>query len=786
MGRIFGKKKKTEDRKAVEFCEGVRLLNDPEITDGGREGADYRKRKLRRRKSDSRGIATKCLLEIFIIGGSMCGFLSCIDMAYGVPVIFLAYALLAMYFCGLFKSGKVWVRDVGYVIFLVAFVLFIMLLRRYINSGFYAIVNEFLDHVTDYYGAQEVKVFSETLSNRMLTVPVAAIAIGCVEIIILNIFLNTNMSVFWAVWFSLPVFILPLFFRLEPDVIYMFMVSTGLLGVICLKGNGHFRITDKDSTFEYDEKKRRFSYRHSDRASLQLAAGVAAVCILVGSAVILVKPQQTYLYRYRDSSAKNKIEGPLGNLIMYGFESLRNSANTGGLANGKLGGVSDVTLDGQTDLVITFAPYSTNRIYLKAFVGDEYSWDHWDRDKDGDYPSPVNSEGHARERMDIQNIDGAGDLKYYPYYTDIEAMNTYKEGDSLYSVEYSPSALAEPVMSSVDDKYLEIPEENMDSIRRFCESAGITEKDSVDNLLQKVYIYFLENYPYTLHPGATPRDEDYVNYFLDTTKKGLCANYATAGALILRYMGIPTRYVEGYAVDYTEVLDGTMLDEEQFSYDDYYSGSSELGRTAVVQVDVDDGGAHAWIEAFIRGRWQVVELTPPSSEDEDETQDDFWSRFGRWLVGDDSGDTGTDTTGTAFSLGNAVWIIYVLAGCIAFAVLLFVGRTAVRKIVRFVGYHRRDKTGNVIAYYRYMCDYARLASDDFSKAGNHRQQLEYFCKGADPAETEDLAAYMEGISYGGEVSGDEYVQRMGELRVLFRSFRRQVPFMKRIYIFRML
>ena len=96
------------------------------------------------------------------------------------------------------------------------------------------------------------------------------------------------------------------------------------------------------------------------------------------------------------------------------------------------------------------------------------------------------------------------DLKYYPYYTDIEAMNTYKEGDSLYSVEYSPSALAEPVMPSVDDKYLEIPEENMDSIRRFCESAGITEKDSVDNVLQKVYIYFLKNYPYTLHPGATP------------------------------------------------------------------------------------------------------------------------------------------------------------------------------------------------------------------------------------------------------------------------------------------
>ena len=109
---------------------------------------------------------------------------------------------------------------------------------------------------------------------------------------------------------------------------------------------------------------------------------------------------------------------------------------------------------------------------------------------------------------------------------------------------------------------------------------------------------------------------------------------------------------------------GRYYDTESSSYDDSYntrkaSGSSQKGW----HVNVDDGGAHAWIEAFIRGRWQVVELTPPSSEDEDETQDDFWSRFGRWLVGDDSGDTGTDTTGTAFSLGNAVWIIYVLAGC---------------------------------------------------------------------------------------------------------------------------
>ena len=88
------------------------------------------------------------------------------------------------------------------------------------NSGFYAMVNEFLDHVTDYYGAQDVKVFSESISNRAVTVPIAAATICCVEIIVLNIFINARMSVFWAAWFSLPAFMVPLFFRFEPDGIY--------------------------------------------------------------------------------------------------------------------------------------------------------------------------------------------------------------------------------------------------------------------------------------------------------------------------------------------------------------------------------------------------------------------------------------------------------------------------------------------------------------------------------------------------------------------------------------
>ena len=793
MSRLFSKKKKTE-YEDIELCRGVKILNQPEITcDDGRgvgrlafDQRQERKRDLTRGRygrKDSRGIMAKSILEMLIIGGSMCGLLSCIDIDYGALIILAACLVFSIYFCSLFKSGKTWVRDVGYVIFFAVFVAFILLFRRYVNSGFYAMVNEFLDHVTDYYGAQDVKVFSESISNRAVTVPIAAATICCVEIIVLNIFINARMSVFWAAWFSLPAFMVPLFFRFEPDGIYVFMVIAGLIGVICLNGNGHYRITDAESTFQYDEKRHRLSYRHSDRASFQLTACIMIVSVIIGGVIMILKPADSFLYRYKNSSVKNRIEEPLGNLIMYGFESLRNSANTGGLANGQLGGVSDVYIDGQTDLIVRFAPYSSDRIYLRSFVGDAYDWNHWSRDQENMYPAPDNMDAHPHGRMDVKNVDGTQGVEYYPYYSEYDSA-IYDDDDGYYTYDYAPSALAEPVSDDPDPRYLAVPETNLKSVQKFCEKAGITELDSVDSKIQKVYIYFLENYPYTMHPGATPRDEDYVNYFLNTTKKGLCANYATAGALILRYLGIPTRYVEGYVIDYNEVLSGEILDDRK--YDDYFSGYNDLGETAVVQVDVTDGGAHAWIEAFIHGRWQVVELTPPSNEEDDETTEDFWTRFGRWLSSD-SGEDGVESTrGYTFSLGDNIWIVYIFIGGVILAISIFVVRLAAIKMIRIAGYHGDDASTNIVAYYRYMCDYARMVDADFDRAESHRAQLELFAPDMNERERKVLAESLELASYG---PGSDTVtcEIMGkQLREIFRTYRKRVPVIKRIYIFRKL
>lgn len=86
--------------------------------------------------------------------------------------------------------------------------------------------------------------------------------------------------------------------------------------------------------------------------------------------------------------------------------------------------------------------------------------------------------------------------------------------------------------------------------------------------------YLSSNYEYTLNPGNTPRDKDFVDYFLFEGKKGYCTYYASAMAVLLRCIGIPTRYVEGYVMP----------------------PSSENGVYKVTNEQ-----AHAWVEVYFEG-----------------------------------------------------------------------------------------------------------------------------------------------------------------------------------------
>ncbi len=94
---------------------------------------------------------------------------------------------------------------------------------------------------------------------------------------------------------------------------------------------------------------------------------------------------------------------------------------------------------------------------------------------------------------------------------------------------------------------------------------------------------------YNIDPGSLPRGMDPVEFFLGENRQGYCMHFATAGALLLRSLGVPARLVSGYVVQPRQF---------QQTHEGY-------------RASVKDDAAHAWVEIWLEGAgWMPVEMTP--------------------------------------------------------------------------------------------------------------------------------------------------------------------------------
>lgn len=94
---------------------------------------------------------------------------------------------------------------------------------------------------------------------------------------------------------------------------------------------------------------------------------------------------------------------------------------------------------------------------------------------------------------------------------------------------------------------------------------------------------------YSLELAPVPSGRDVTEYFLFDSGQGFCQHYASAGALLLREMGVPARYVTGYVV---------LPDSFSLEQGGYYTAR------------VPDSAAHAWVEIYIPAvGWIPAEMT---------------------------------------------------------------------------------------------------------------------------------------------------------------------------------
>ncbi len=137
-----------------------------------------------------------------------------------------------------------------------------------------------------------------------------------------------------------------------------------------------------------------------------------------------------------------------------------------------------------------------------------------------------------------------------------------------------------------DDSYLDLPLPiDIDIIVK---ARRIVSPDAdARTKVQAITEHLRNNYEYKLERADSDRDP--VLHFLEDRKAGHCELFATAAALMLRAVGVKTRYVTGY------VSFGNPGDNDPATW--------------VLRFR----DCHAWIEAWIPGKgWQLVEATPAS------------------------------------------------------------------------------------------------------------------------------------------------------------------------------
>ena len=102
----------------------------------------------------------------------------------------------------------------------------------------------------------------------------------------------------------------------------------------------------------------------------------------------------------------------------------------------------------------------------------------------------------------------------------------------------------------------------------------VTNAAASDYERLKAIEYALSTYEYTLDDGELPdyvRSEgDFLNYFLIERKSGYCVHYATAFCLLARYLGYPSRVIQGYKAELTAGEASPVINSDGHTWPEVY------------------------------------------------------------------------------------------------------------------------------------------------------------------------------------------------------------------------
>jgi transglutaminase-like putative cysteine protease len=166
---------------------------------------------------------------------------------------------------------------------------------------------------------------------------------------------------------------------------------------------------------------------------------------------------------------------------------------------------------------------------------------------------------------------------------------------------------AQAYIEYIFDVYTALPDDTQAAAEQLCETYGLSvhAEDDTLNLFETchdLYSLLTTQCSYAYSPPKIPSGTDFTTYFLEESRQGYCVHFATSATVLLRSLGIPARYAEGY------IVVGSDYDKQP-DEDGY--------------IDIEDTHAHAWVEVFDPAQleWIPFEMTASASGSASATPD---------------------------------------------------------------------------------------------------------------------------------------------------------------------
>ena len=145
----------------------------------------------------------------------------------------------------------------------------------------------------------------------------------------------------------------------------------------------------------------------------------------------------------------------------------------------------------------------------------------------------------------------------------------------------------------VHKNYLSISDSNKKMLKKLL---GDGKTLSTSEAKLKILDFVSKNLKYD-DSAVSSGEGDELEYFLTNSKVGKSELYASAATQMLRYYGVPARYVEGYVITEKMIADGSPDDKDAVS--------------KPASITVTEDSAHAWCEYYLDGvGWVPFDVAP--------------------------------------------------------------------------------------------------------------------------------------------------------------------------------